>query len=1193
MKYTQTVAWILAGIFLVTLMFCDYRNPSTIDQNSNANYIMETTVDQPVIFADNGKTVAKITVSLRNDQDEPLAGRTINFAATSGAITSSVQTSSSGLAVGTFDDKGRAVDSVRIVTRYTDDKQVTVRDTIWVDVLPLEEQVGNLRIFDVDDRMVGSLEQTFNINIRTQVMDDGNSPIPNVPVRFKLTGDDPIGYFDSSVDSSDNSGFSNVIFHSYPGAIGAVNVLAYVSQKDAEMAVRNSGAVLHLEGLAKEAETVLFSDSLTFNLVSPSPYRLTLGTTRDSIFVDDGITVASINAVLKNTDELPVKNARITFSATGNVGVINSPVRTDSSGMATATFKDLGDRNHTGTAKIVASYNHPFAGIIKDSVNVKVVLQSSGTYLMEATVDKPVIFADNGKTVSKVTVSLHNDQDEPLAGRTINFATTSGAITSTVQTSSSGLAVATFDDKGRAVDEVRIVARYTDEQEYTVRDTVWVSVLPLEEQVGNLHLLGVGDLQVQSPSQSVGVQLRSQVIDDANSPIPNIPVHFKITGDTPIGYLQNAVDSSDVSGFSTVMFNSYPGELGTVRAMAYVSRDDAVQALQNSGATINLGDAAESTETILFSDTVSFNLLAPSPYELTVVTTRDTIFTDNGATVANIQAILRDTNQQPVENASIAFSASGNVGVINSPVQTNSSGLATATFRDLGDQDRIGTATIIASFYHPFFGIIKDSLNVEVIPRSIYVNRDPATITLRSQYYSLPTGENNEITKTKIYATIQDTTGEFIDSNYPVYFSLDPPNRGVITAVAVTEDSGTAKATFNMGTSAGVVNIIATVPTNGGNEITKQISLQIRPDVPKYILIPPARPDKIQVQGGGGQESTTLLAEIYDANGQLISEEYDVEFQLGPNVPAGANINNHGLHDVATSNAGIATVTLNSGSGAGPVRVSAAIQTEDTTIQAIKTPVTIEAGAPAYISANLDPLSSTQVGGGIYQMEAGAIVRDRYSNMVADSTHVYWWIEPDTIADVLGTSFTGNDNQDGDHFPGNAYTTLYYPSSVTFDTFNLHAVSWGANGDSVESVVKVNGDTPRYPFNPGQLLLSGIPLFWDFTLQGNPAQIAFTATLIDKYGTAIDNGPIMFNATGVSQWLDANGNPVQQPIAITNSQGQATLIGVFNQGLCTPIPGTDPQQYNTFEAVASATLLLPQQTNSDEVTISFIRSVPE
>jgi len=819
--------------------------------------------------------------------------------------------------------------------------------------------------------------------------------------------------------------------------------------------------------------------------------------------------------------------------------------------------------------------------------------QANAVYILDASVDRPIIYADNGKTVAKITVSLRNDQDEPLAGRTINFASTSGAITSSAQTSTSGLAVATFDDKGRSADSIRVVSRYTDQQETTVRDTVWIKVLPLEEQVKNLRLFKSDNQIVADPSRSYTVDVRSQVLDDGNSPIPNVPVHFKLMGGNPLGYFTVSVDSSDDNGFSSVIFTSYPGEIGDVQVVAYVERQDAQTAVDKYGSIIDFDGLSKSAGSIIFSDTTSFSLLSPSPYELTLVSTRDTIFVDNGETTAQIQAALKDENEQPVRNAQIKFSASGNIGVINSPVKTDSSGLATATFRDLGDPNRTGVAKIKAIYEHAFFGKLQDSVDVEVVVRHIEVNTEPSSISMRAEHYYLPAGPDGTITKTKIYATVQDSTGEFISDNVPVYFTLNPSNRGVITTVAVTGDSGTAEATYNMGIAAGLVNIIATVNTSGDNAITGQTALQIRAGLPKYIIIPPAQPNKIQVQGGGGIESTAILAQIFDANGQLVDGEYDVDFELGPNVPTGANINNNGLTDVATSNAGIASVTLNAGTGAGPVRVKATIHLADSIIQAIKTPVTIEAGAPAFISANLDPLSSTKVGGGIYRMEAGAIVRDQYSNMVPDSTHVYWWLENDSISDVIGTSFSGNENLDGDSYPGNAYTQLFYPSSVTFDTFRLHAVSWGANGDSVQSFVTVNGETPRFPFNPGQLLLSATPLFWDFTLMGNPAVVQFTATLIDAYGTAIDQGPILFSATGVTQWLDADGNPLQFPVVVTNAQGQATIIGKFNIGLCTPIPGTEPPQYNPFESVASAQLLLPQQVSSDEVSINFIRSVPE
>ena len=99
-----------------------------------------------------------------------------------------------------------------------------------------------------------------------------------------------------------------------------------------------------------------------------------------------------------------------------------------------------------------------------------------------------------------------------------------------------------------------------------------------------------------------------------------------------------------------------------------------------------------------------------------------------------------------------------------------------------------------------------------------------------------------------------------------------------------------------------------------------------------YIEIPSSNPSEVVVQDGGGNESTDIKAEVYDNNGNLLTTPVTVQFTLEP-VLSGTYLNSPGQTtvNVETVN-GVATVSLNSGSEPGPVRIIATTNTIETSV---------------------------------------------------------------------------------------------------------------------------------------------------------------------------------------------------------------------------------------------------------------------
>jgi len=815
------------------------------------------------------------------------------------------------------------------------------------------------------------------------------------------------------------------------------------------------------------------------------------------------------------------------------------------------------------------------------------------TYHLNLSTDRDIIYADNGKTVAEITAILTNDAGEPQQGATIIFSALTGAIASNIATNSSGQAVATFDDKGQAANDVHIIARYTDSESNTVRDTVLIDILPMEALVSSFFATTTpttGEVKVFREDTTYAAKVNANVRDSSGVAVRNVQVNYRVLEGSDIGYLDIASDSTNAVGTSQATFTNNEGQIGIVRIEAFVNTDAIATLVADNPGVYDFGSLlkAGGNSAIAFADTVELNYTAGQEYFLNLHTMDSTIYRDNGETVARIFAVVKDGNDQGIDTLQVNFSAS--VGTIFSPKFTNDAGVAETEFSDLGSVfDEDVSVDVIATIEHPFYGLIKDT--VQVMIRADNPNPDqriPDRIDLVSGCESLPTaGDDDCVNSALLTATVMDSSGYPVEANTLVTFTTDI---GFVTEFSVTDDQGQAQSYFTIGDSAGIATIYA---RSGG--ISDSTLITVRPGLPTYIVIPPATPNRIVVSGGFGAASTTIEAEVRDARGELVDVVYPVTFELGPNVPAGANLDGVGLQTTVESNYGVASTTLNSGTQSGPVRVTARVNFDGLDIQATAIPVTIVAGAPAFIDVDIDINQIDPIGGGQYQAELAARVWDKYTNPVEDSTQIYWHITPDSIASVVGSSFTYNENISSAAYHGLAWSLLYWNSDHTFDTIQVIAQTYGANGDTIQGYVNAAEDSLLLlPFYPGNLMVIPSIQFWDFHDDPTTVDVTLTAILSDYYNNAVKNGRILFGAIGAAAW-DPLDPDTGMPIVKTNNAGIATITVTFDAGLCIPNFNADGtvNSYNPFTASVWGTLLDPQSISSDQVTINLIRSIQE
>mgnify|MGYP002725487003 CR=1 FL=1 len=1052
---------------------CDTRTPTPPDKVVNV-YNLTLSTDESVIYADNGQTVAGITAYLTDGDGVPKSGSNVVFFPSQGKMVGTVSTDQTGRATSNFDDDGQAGDAVLIVAQYEDGETNVVRDSLYIQVLPMESLVDT---FFVDTQPldgvieVTSIDESSSIEIYSHVFDANGSPVANVLVDYRIINIEAgVGFIDISSDSTNDIGVSQTNFFTNIGHLGIAQIEASISTDAVETLMRDNPGVysFNTPGLAKGAESngIVFSDTVDVQAIAAPPYELMVSTLDNIIYADQGASVSRIVGIVRDNDGNPVEDVSVSFSS--NFGTVSSPKLTNDAGVAQTEFSDLGSTyDEDQIARITGRVTHPFFGDIADSVNVLIRLQDDAT--------TPNFFV--------IT--------EPASGQIL----------------------------------------------VTDLDSVYTA------------------------------NILAQVRDIDGVALEGVTVDFRVLTGSSLGYLSAGTGVSDSTGTARVTFALNPGMAGTVSFEALIAGDESVDPIETQIEFVPLTD-----------------------YEINAFTYQDLIYYDNGLTLATVYAVVRDLNGNSIDSVQVLFSS--DIGTVASPVFTNNSGIAESSFSDLGAVGpEAATATITMTVEHPFWGVHTSTVEVGIEMNVFELPRLPAFIDMDASYNQLPPDDMPDTTFSRLTLFISDSSGVPVDESTEVTFET---NIGFVTPFTLTDEGGWAHAIFSMGDSSGIAKIYA-----HSGIASDSVLIQVRPMEAAYIVIPPVSPNSIVVQGGWGAESTTLFAEVRDARGELVDTIYDVTFQIGP-APSGSNLDGVGNSVTVETNYGIASVTLNSGTESGPVQVSVSTETENgTIISSTGMPVTIRAGLPAHMTADININDIEPVGGGFYELEVAALVWDQYTNPVEDSTQVYWSLNPDSLANVIGESYTFNENLNGDAYHGIAWSKLYFNSGNIFNIGQILARTWGANGDTIEAYVNgEDGDsTQMLTFYPGTLTVTPSESFHDYGTNPvpNPYPITLSAYLIDHYNNATAGGRILFQAIGASAWEDTDGNPLDPPVVVTDQDGLAQVVVYFDAALCTPNFNAEDEviSYDPFTAYVWGMLLDPVQTSSEQMSIELRRSIPE
>ncbi|MDP8231672.1 MAG: Ig-like domain-containing protein [Candidatus Zophobacter franzmannii] len=856
-----------------------------------------------------------------------------------------------------------------------------------------------------------------------------------------------------------------------------------------------------------------------------------ISTSADSIYLDEGRTFAEISVHVEDEDNNPVVNQPVYFKK--DLGKLLAVTSTDAYGIAQATFTDDGQ---AGLAMITAYVQSPTVGnadslvtVAEASIPVKIVeVPDVGNITIAVKADPDATEEITNPFVNEtvyVEVVAKDSQGENVPdGTVLTFRTTKGFFeTNTaaslgdsvmVQTADGNAALFLNTGNGPGAVTVNIrVGVYQQTKTFTIES---------EAQILHIHNIEATPESIYSDNNITFSNIRVWIRDAEQFAAAGVPVKFR----TDIGRIIGTV-YTDSSGVATTSF----WDDGYYHATDNLAT---IEAVVKSYSTIN-------TATVIATDSefVNVRILPVPPVNSVILSTLADEFRVTQKVTVTASATY--TNGDDVtDNTLITFSTS--LGTFEDTEETllgnavsvpTSNGTASIIF-NTGLRADMGTISALVSDVTP---ASHDFVVKPGRPAILEINSlilEPNSDVIVDTTDTWPVNSNFDIViQTKVKDAFNNkcpgAAVKFL-TDLGTYESQDEE------IIKNSDEDGIAKVLFTPGLEAGIANM--TISANQ-DTLQAQYVFTVTSDDLYSISFTTDNQIDINVAGTGGQESAILSVNLRDINGNFLNNPTTLYFWIrNVSVPEGANLDNEntGWNDdpvEITSSGGIAQISVNAGSESGilSVLVSTLQEHNDATlyptdadaaaagaIYARKSNIVIHAGPPETIEPFIGDFNTgTLMGGGVWQLIAGANIKDTYGNPVDYGTSVWFELDRPTSvqANVVAEAYVGNESVDGDSLQGIAYTTLAYHGSNSYADVTIIANTIGGEGQTVTG----NATLPL-PLQQPQLeaqAMPGVLEFWPANPDGSGyAWLAIAGLnrvkLTDGQGNPINGGFISASA---------------------------------------------------------------------------------
>lgn len=569
--------------------------------------------------------------------------------------------------------------------------------------------------------------------------------------------------------------------------------------------------------------------------------------------------VGVISADVRDTNGNPVPDGTLVTFTLGSptLGTLSSATATTTGGIAQVT---LTVNTITGSLLITAASGTDTGfAVVTISASPPTAMSVSSS----ATLVAPL-------ASSTITAYVADGIGNPVANQLVNFSLSNsllGSLTSgTAVTNVFGNAVVTFTaNTTSAVVTVNATAG-------TLSGSADITI--------SSGLVGGSIAVVANPSSLTYLAsstVTATLLDSGSNPVPGATVTFTLS-DPTLGSLSSATATSDALGVATVNFTA---------AAITGSETITASSLTLTNSTIVAISAPTGNGSIT---------LSAIPASMVTFGT------------SNISALLLDNTSTPITGVVMDFTLSNpTAGTLSSATATTDAfGLATITF----DAGSLPTNIVLTASYAPLVLSSTTNLSITVPP--------PADVSVIPSPPAILVLGTSTITATVLDAPLP--SGNPVPDGQVVTFSLSDATLGTLTSTTTTtaNNNGTATTTFLASNNAGTVTITAVA-----GSVSATTTIAIAPAETGSIEFVSATPQAVGIKGTGQQETSNVQFLVKDINGNPAADGTAVTFSMvgpgGGEYIIGSIIGG----TVATSSTinGAATVTLHSGTVAGPVTI--------------------------------------------------------------------------------------------------------------------------------------------------------------------------------------------------------------------------------------------------------------------------------
>ncbi|MFC2150407.1 Ig-like domain-containing protein [Calditrichota bacterium] len=452
--------------------------------------------------------------------------------------------------------------------------------------------------------------------------------------------------------------------------------------------------------------------------------------------------------------------------------------------------------------------------------------------------------------------------------------TTFGELSDIPATNTNGISEFTFTSLGEFGDLlVRCVVDSLDGGSSNTQAVASISILPRERMVGNITLSVAPDSMFLAPDSQGRANLDISLIDFLGDPISDISLEISAL----YGRVQETL-TTDTAGRARSPYFIQPN----------VDFPEDVTSLVD-----NLTVTVHGTERYAIASIHVFKDLVNQP-TITMNSDRAYIFADNGATVANVTAWLRDGAGRDMSGYSIRFTS--DMGIITTQATTDDGGVAHAIFQDIGQPSLDSLGNVVGVKIKARYNTLGIEGEIRV---PIYPFEPVADIQLDVSRDTISVLSTDTL---RILATCLRTNGSAAPESTMVHFEAD---RGfLIDAGNFTDETGVATARIKAGQTAGTANIYAWTNTYGVRTESDIFSLVIIPDVPHHI-VGSSDPDTMMAVDAG---RSTIRALVLDQFDNPVTKDVHVNFStdLGELIPTEALTDATGVATIEYRNTGVA-----------------------------------------------------------------------------------------------------------------------------------------------------------------------------------------------------------------------------------------------------------------------------------------------